>query len=120
MRIHQVAMAATDLDAIEDFYRDVLGARFIKRYDPPGITFFDFEGVRIMFEAGSSSSVVYFWVDDIDARVAELESKGVVFESPPHVIFQDDEGLFGPAGEAETMAFFKDPAGNLIALATRR
>ena len=120
MRIHQIAMGATDLDAIEDFYREILGARFIARYDPPGITFFDFEGVRIMFEAGAASSVVYFWVDDIDKKVAELESRGVVFDGPPHVIFQDDDGIFGDAGKAETMAFFKDPAGNLIALATRR
>ena len=120
MRIYQIALGADDLDAIEAFYRDVLGARFVARYDPPGLAFFDFEGVRIMFETGATSAVVYFWVDDIDARYAELENKGVVFDGPPHVIFQDDDGVFGPAGQAETMAFFKDPAGNQIALATRR
>ena len=63
---------------------------------------------------------VYFWVDDIDAAAAELKSKGVTLEQEPHMIFPDSEGLFGPAGEAEWMAFLKDPAGNTLALASRK
>ncbi len=35
-------------------------------------------------------------------------------------MFRDDNGQFGPAGEEEWMAFFRDSEDNLIALAQRR
>ncbi len=33
---------------------------------------------------------------------------------------QDEAGLFGPPGEEEWMAFFRDPDGNLLAITARR
>ena len=123
MRLHQVAMTVADLDATEAFYRDVLEAELVARFDPPGLLFFDFDGVRVLFEAGENaghSSVLYVWVDDIDAAVAGLQAKGVSFDSPPQPIHVDKDGTFGQAGETEWMAFFKDPSGNTLALATRR
>ena len=59
-------------------------------------------------------------VDDIDAAYEELKSKGVDFLEGPHLIFRDDQGMFGDAGEEEWMAFFSDPSGNTLALATRK
>tara|TARA_E500000331_G_scaffold46195_2_gene38860 strand:+ start:2928 stop:3065 length:138 start_codon:yes stop_codon:yes gene_type:complete len=41
-RIHQVAGAAEDFNALKTFYQDVLGARFIQEYHPPGLLFFEF------------------------------------------------------------------------------
>lgn len=123
MRLHQIAMTVADLDATEAFYRDVLEADFVARFDPPGLLFFDFDGVRVLFEAGESaghSSVLYLWVEDIDAAVARLQAKGVSFDGPPRAIHVDRDGTFGQAGETEWMAFFKDPSGNTLALATRR
>ena len=121
MRLHQVGLRVADLDAAEAFYRDVLGARFVARFDPPGLLFFDFDGVRVLFERGEASGgVLYLWCEDIDAAVADLQAKGVAIESGPHAIHTDDAGTFGPAGETEWMAFFEDPSGNTVALATRR
>ncbi len=121
-RIYQIARAVPDLDAAETFYRDVLGARFVARFDPPGLLFFDFDGVRLLFERGEAggNSILYLWTDDIDARVAELEAKGVTFTHPPHAIHKDEDGTFGPPGETEWMAFFEDQAGDTLALVTRR
>ncbi|MDA0791863.1 MAG: VOC family protein [Proteobacteria bacterium] len=119
-RIRQVALAASDFDESLRFYRDVLGARFIAKFDPPGLAFFDFDGVRLMLERSAAPATLYYWVDDIDAAVAELTARGVVFDQPPHLIFEDGEGTFGPPGEGEWMAFFKDPSGNTVGLATRR
>lgn len=115
-------MSVPDLDAAEAFYRDVLGGRFVARFDPPGLVFFDLDGVRVLFERGEGggNSVLYFWTDDIEARVAELQAKGVEFNGAPHPIHRDEDGTFGPAGETEWMAFFEDPAGNVLALATRK
>ncbi len=119
-KIRQVALAANDLAESKAFYQDVLGAEFVAEYHPPGLVFFDFSGTRLLFEQGASPATIYFWVDDIDEAVAELGSKGVEIDSDPHLIFPDAAGTFGPAGEEEWMAFFKDPAGNILALATRK
>ena len=86
MRIYQIAMHVEDLDATEAFYRDVVGADFIARFDPPGLIFFDFEGVRVLFEAGGEgkgNSILYLWTDDLDARVAQLEAKGRALRPSP-------------------------------------
>lgn len=123
MRLHQIALPVADLDAAERFYRDVLGARFVARFDPPGLLFFDFEGVRLLLErgdGGGKASVLYLWAEDIEAACAELKAKGVRFTAEPHAIHRDETGTFGPAGETEWMAFFEDPSGNTLALATRR
>jgi hypothetical protein len=35
------------------------------------------------------------------------------------LIHKDDAGTFGAPGESEWMAFFRDPSGNMLALAAR-
>ncbi|MCE2425337.1 MAG: VOC family protein [Pseudomonadales bacterium] len=122
MRLYQVAMHVADLDVAEAFYRDVLGADFVARFDPPGLLFFDFDGVRLLLESGgeaAGNAILYLWTDDIETRVAELEAKGVRFVHPPGPVHKDEDGTFGPAGETEWMAFFEDPEGNTVALVTR-
>ncbi len=119
-RIHQVAARATDFEATRSFYQDVLGARLVANYEAAGLLFFDFAGVRLLFEKDNAAATLYFWVDDIDRAYAELVDKGVSFESEPHLIHRDDEGVFDNAGTEEWMAFFEDPGGNTLALATRR
>jgi methylmalonyl-CoA/ethylmalonyl-CoA epimerase len=120
MRLRQIAQRATDIDASVSFYRDVLGLELIARFDPPGLAFFDLDGTRLLLEAGAPAAILYFAVDDIDATYESLVAKGVAFEGPPHLIHRDDDGTFGPAGEEEHMAIFTDPAGNTLAIATRR
>jgi methylmalonyl-CoA/ethylmalonyl-CoA epimerase len=54
-------------------------------------------------------SVFYFKVTDIQAAAATLQSRGVQFEGPPHLIAaMPDHDLW--------MAFFRDVDGNLQAL----
>jgi methylmalonyl-CoA/ethylmalonyl-CoA epimerase len=119
-KLHQVGAPSRDLDETQRFYRDILGARFVARFDPPGLLFFDFSGTRVLFEKGAGTALLYFWVDDIDAAHRELLDKGIAFDSPPHRIHKDDDGTFGARGAEEWMAFFKDPSGNTVALATQR
>lgn len=118
--LRQVAIASNDLVVSREFYQNTLGMTFVAEYDPPGLVFFDLQGTRLLIEKGATASTLYFWVDDIDASFAELSDAGVVFESTPHMIFRDSDGVFGTASEEEWMAFFKDPAGNTLALATRK
>ena len=117
--IHQIAVYACDLDEAIAFYRDTLGATYITKFDPPGLVFFDFAGTRILLEKTGPKASVYFRVADIHAAHSELTEKGVTFIAEPHMIFRDDNGLFGAAGEEEWMAFFSDPSDNILALASR-
>ena len=119
-RIHQIAVYAKDLDEAVNFYRDKLGASFLQKFDPPGLAFFDFSGTRILLEPTGPKATIYLRVDDIDAAYEELKANGVNFIGEPHLIFRDEAGTFGPAGEEEWMAFFMDPSGNTLALATRK
>jgi len=117
--IHQVAVHSSDLPRSIAFYRDRLGAQFLGSFDPPGLAFFRFGETRLLLEKNAHPATVYFRVDDIARAFAELRARGVVFEREPQVIFRDADGLFGPAGAEEWMAFFKDPDGNLLALASQ-
>ena len=119
-RIHQIAVYARDLDEALSFYRDTLGAKFISRFDPPGLIFLDFSGVRLLLENNGPQATIYFRVEDIESAYQELRSRGVQFISEPHLIFKDEQGLFGTAGSEEWMAFFTDPSGNTLALASRK
>jgi len=119
-QIRQISVYAKDLDEAITFYRDKLGAKFLQKFDPPGLVFFDFSGTRLLLEQNGPKATLYFTVDDIDAAYEELKSKGVDFLEGPHLIFRDDQGMFGDAGEEEWMAFFSDPSGNTLALATRK
>lgn len=119
-RIHQIAVYARDLDEAIAFYRDTLGASYLGKFDPPGLAFFDFAGVRLLLEQAGPKSTIYFWVDDIDATYAELRSNGIEFTSEPQLVHRDDVGTFGKPGNEEWMAFFNDPSGNVLALVTQR
>ncbi len=118
-QIHQVAIKAEDLSESKAFYRDILGARMIAEFTPPGLVFFDFQGVRLLLEKNAAIGTLYFRVDNITAAVEDLQAKAVTIDVMPHVIFRDDDGLFGPRGYEESMAFFKDPAGNILAFASQ-
>ena len=118
-RIHQIAVFARDLDEAISFYRDTLGATYLTKFDPPGLVFFDFGGTRVLLEKTGPKASVYFRVDDIHAAHQDLSEKGVKFIAEPHMIFRDDGGMFGTAGEEEWMAFFSDPSDNILALASR-
>jgi catechol 2,3-dioxygenase-like lactoylglutathione lyase family enzyme len=122
----QVARPTADLDGAVAFYRDTLGLRLLARFEPPGLAFFDLGGVRLLVEgAGSDGSppggagVLYFRVDDIHGAHRALCARGLVFDHDPQLVHRDEEGTFGPPGEEEWMAFFRDPDGGVLALATR-
>lgn len=118
--IHQIALKSEDLEQSREFYEKVIGARFMAMFDPPGLLFFEFNGTRLLLEKNANTGSLYLRVDDIETAYARLKAHGVTFESDIHTIFKDDDGTFGPKGYEEQMVFFKDPAGNILALAAQR
>jgi methylmalonyl-CoA/ethylmalonyl-CoA epimerase len=119
-RLHQVAQRAEDLERAIAFYRDVIGLRLIASFDPPGLAFFDLSNTRLLVERAAPVSLLYLEVPDVSAAYSRLGDAGAELVDPPHLIYRDDDGTFGPAGTEEWMAFFKDSEGNLVGLVERR
>ena len=126
--LHQAAVSTSNLARSVAFYRDALGLRLIAEFTPPGLAFFALGNTRLLVDAAAeaagaeaklASGVLYFRVADIHAAAGGLRARGVALDSEPHLIFRDSAGTFGPAGEEEWLAFFRDPDGNVLALAAR-
>ena len=112
-RLHQIAQPVHDTDRAVAFYRDVLGVRLLFTA-PPGLAFFDCDGVRLMLSPPSPGherpgSVLYFAVDDIMATHTALTARGVTFSEAPHKIATlPDREVW--------LAAFSDTEGNPLAL----
>jgi methylmalonyl-CoA/ethylmalonyl-CoA epimerase len=120
MRMVQVAQRAEDLERAAAFYADLLGAAPTATFDPPGLVFFDLDGVRLLLDRVAPTALLYLDVDDIGATVARLRGAGVEVESEPHVIFGHDDDTLGPTGTDEWQAFVRDTEGNLVGLVEQR
>jgi catechol 2,3-dioxygenase-like lactoylglutathione lyase family enzyme len=59
-------------------------------------------------------TVLNFIVDDIDVAIAELGSAGVEFEQYEGELQTDEKGV--SRGNGPTIAWFKDPAGNILSV----
>lgn len=109
MRLNQVTVGASDLAASIAFY-ETLGLKLIVRNDhyarfelPDGDSTFS---LHLAPEPpGPHAPVIYFECDDLDAQVARLAARGVVFQSAP----QDQPWLWREA-------HLRDPAGNALIL----
>lgn len=113
-KIGQIALTVGDIDRAVEYYRDVLGMRFLFTA-PPKLAFFDCAGIRLMLSepdkggVGVSSSVIYYKVDDIKATYELLNNRGVRFETKPHMVAKlPDHDLW--------LADFHDPDGNVLCL----
>ena len=119
MILHQVAQHAEDLERATAFYTRLLGEPPVATFDPPGLVFFRLGDTRLLLERGAPSGLIYLRVDDVRETVERLRAEGVAIADEPHVIFSDANGIFGPAGADEWMAFITDSEGNLVGLASQ-
>ncbi len=89
------------------------------RFDPPGLLFFDLEGVRLLLDRNAPSSLIYLHVDNVHDALERLEGLADV-TSAPHVIFRHEDDTLGPAGTDEWHAFVRDSEGNLVGLVSQQ
>ena len=105
-------VAVTDLDRAKRFYQEQVGLRVLDE-NPASVRFGAGRGSQLSIRRGQPNvgqTVAHFEVDDIDAVIADLTSRGVRFEeyeTPKTVNFI---AQIGPARGA----WFKDPDGNVI------
>jgi catechol 2,3-dioxygenase-like lactoylglutathione lyase family enzyme len=106
--VHHVSICVSDADEALVFYRDVLGCSPLPRPDLGPGHWLDAGGQQVHLmqsdEPPPRSNHFAFRVDDLDAVVDELRSKGVDVHPVPHV-----------AG-AGRQAFLHDPFGNFLEL----
>src|SRR5918993_3317119 len=100
MRLVQIAQHADDLDRASEFYTVLLEQGPSARFDPPGLLFFDLEGVRLLLDPNAPSSLLYLLVENVHETLERLEGMLEVV-SPPHVIFRHEDDTLGPADEEE-------------------
>ena len=109
-----------DLEKAQAFYGETLGLRTSEQY-----------GLMTLHLAGGRDTLVYpkadhtpatytilnFQVDDIESAVDDLAGRGVRFERYPGM--QQDERAINRGG-GPYIAWFKDPAGNILSVLQER
>jgi catechol 2,3-dioxygenase-like lactoylglutathione lyase family enzyme len=116
------SFAVDDIERAESFYSGTLGLKVTREE----------MGFLTLLLAGDRPTLVYpkpdfvpatytilnFEVDDIDAAVDELVARGVSFERYGDDFEQDEKGIARglAAGQGPDIAWFTDPAGNILAV----
>jgi catechol 2,3-dioxygenase-like lactoylglutathione lyase family enzyme len=109
-----------DLEKAQAFYGETLGLRTSEEY-----------GLMTLHLAGDRDTLVYpkadhtpatytilnFRVDDIESAVDDLAGRGVQFERYPGM--EQDERAISRGG-GPYIAWFKDPAGNILSVLQER
>ena len=108
--------AVPDIEQAREFYGDKLGIEVTEE-----------NGLITLHLAGDRPTMIYpkpdfqpatytilnFPVDDVEAAVDELSARGVQFEKYDG-FDQDEKGI--SRGQGPDIAWFKDPAGNILAV----
>jgi catechol 2,3-dioxygenase-like lactoylglutathione lyase family enzyme len=113
-------VAVADLDRARRFYRDTLGLDPVEDDGSEVMVFRTGETFLVVYRSGEAgtnraNAVVWDAGADIEAIVADLQAKGVVFEHYPDMPGIVLDGDIHRAG-AFAMVWFKDPDGNILHL----
>jgi catechol 2,3-dioxygenase-like lactoylglutathione lyase family enzyme len=111
----------SDLEAAIRFYEGTLGLKLDERRDIEGFPEARFQagaGTLSAYQSGyagqAGHTLTGFTVDDLDAVMAELRSRGIEFEDydMPGLKTENGVATFGNL----RAAWFKDPDGNILAI----
>ncbi|HKA66379.1 MAG TPA: VOC family protein [Solirubrobacterales bacterium] len=111
--------AVDDIDAAKRFYGETLGLRLTVLDEGHGLLSLNLAGDRDTFVYAkpdfepATYTILNFEVDDIDVAVEELSSRGVGVERYEGSN-QDEKGI--ARGPGPSIAWFKDPAGNILSV----
>lgn len=111
--------AVDDIEAAKQFYGSTLGIEVKVLSEEFGVTSLQLAGGRDTLVylkpdfVPATYTILNFEVDDIDAAVDGLAERGVSFERYEG-FEQDEKGI--ARGPGPHIAWFKDPAGNILAV----
>ncbi len=115
------SFSVDDLKTAKEFYGQKLGLEVSETNEGLGLQVTGGGEIFIYPKANhtpATFTVLNFPVDDIDQAVDELGGRGVRFESYEGEMKTDKKGIFRGAarGEGPNIAWFKDPAGNILSV----
>lgn len=110
----------TDYDKARQFYEEKLGLQFVSVDQFALAMKSGANMIRISKVANFTplqGTVLGWEVENIEAKVAWLKGRGVVFEK--YAFVEDAEGIWtAPSGDK--VAWFKDPDGNVLSLSEHK
>lgn len=106
-----------DLRKAKQFYGQTLGLEIAEK--PEGLELHIAGGARVFLypkpnHTPASFTVLNFPVENIETAVDELANRGVRFEKYEGDLKTDEKGIF--RGGGPKIAWFKDPAGNILSV----
>lgn len=111
--------AVDDLDAAKRFYGETLGLGVTELSEEFGVASIQLAGDRdtLVYSkpdfVPAGYTILNFEVDDVDAAVDDLVERGVEMERYEG-FDQDEKGI--ARGQGPSIAWFKDPAGNILSV----
>jgi predicted enzyme related to lactoylglutathione lyase len=114
------SFSVDDLSRAREFYADTLGLEVQEDKKMGLLTLRLATGGRVMIypkgpaHAPATFTVLNFPVADIEKAVDELTAKGIRFERYDGIA-ADERGI-ARGGGGPTIAWFKDPAGNIVSV----
>lgn len=113
------SFSTDSIKKVKGFYTETLGLNATE--DQMGILTLHLKdgSTTIIYPKGehhqpATFTVLNFEVEDIEETVEELTNSGVQFEQYSGQIETDEKGIF--RGERPLIAWFKDPAGNILSI----
>lgn len=114
------SFSVNDIQKAKDFYSQTLGVKVSHEDEHDLLRLHVGNDAPVMVypkpnHSAASFTVLNFEVDDVDKAVDELTQRGVRFEKYNQPNLKTDErGIM--RGEGPVIAWFKDPAGNILSV----
>jgi predicted enzyme related to lactoylglutathione lyase len=114
------SFSVNDLQKAKDFYNGKLGID-VSENEMGIITLHLGSGNDLIIypkpnHEPATFTVLNFAVDDVEKAVDELTSLGIIFEQYGELIKTDKKGILRGDGRGPDIAWFKDPAGNILSV----
>jgi catechol 2,3-dioxygenase-like lactoylglutathione lyase family enzyme len=111
--------SVNDLQKAKAFYTQVLGMEVAENKDMPVLELQIAGGFKVLIYAKpdhtpATYTVLNFPVENVEITVDKLTELGVRFEKYKGKLKTDEKGIFHGGGP--TIAWFKDPAGNILSV----
>lgn len=112
--------SVNDIPKAEKFYGGILG--LVVKDNPMGLLELHIEeGNHIIIypkpnHVPADFTILIFPVTNIDEAVDELIKQGITFEQYEAPIKTDEKGICRSGGKGPNVAWFKDPAGNILSV----
>ena len=116
------SFSVNDLRKAKEFYADTLGLQV--KETPEGLELQTANNVVFLYpkpnHTPASFTVLNFHVDDIEEAVDELKGMGVTLEHYDLPDIKTDEQGIARGPKGPMIAWFKDPAGNILSVLEER